>query len=243
MHIGTSPSLNTNHGFSLWSAHRPLPPNYRSAEGLMTPLMILPNQGVRWRMVSEKISWNISLSPEHEGPTFPGREFCRNNRPWSSPCFRAIFAYKCLSPFPSPTLSRSRKAETGPRFPSLMADVASPEPVKVCVKAAAGAPDVPGDCMIPKTPLFFAFHLFLFALPSPVRFVWIAFKSYKKVPFAKGFFLPWRRRTFPTSWSWSTSVRSRSGKEGAIFRWSLSSWLGFWPKVEDFELEIQVPRD
>ncbi|CAL9097392.1 unnamed protein product [Musa acuminata var. zebrina] len=27
-----------------------------------------------------------------------------------------------------------------------MADVASPEPVKVCVKAAAGAPDVPGDC-------------------------------------------------------------------------------------------------
>ncbi|RWW82288.1 hypothetical protein BHE74_00009249 [Ensete ventricosum] len=27
-----------------------------------------------------------------------------------------------------------------------MADVASPEPVTVCVKAAAGAPDVLGDC-------------------------------------------------------------------------------------------------
>lgn len=177
--LGPVPSLNTNHGFSLWSAHRPLPPNYRSAECMMTPLMILPNQGVRWRMFSQNVSWNILLSPEHEevmlveGPTFPGREFCRNNRPWSIPCVGAMFAYKCLSASRRPTLSRSsRKAETGSRFPSLMADVASPEPVKVCVKAAAGAPDVLGDCMIPKTSLFFAFHLFLFALPSPVRFVW-----------------------------------------------------------------------
>ncbi|RZR81837.1 hypothetical protein BHM03_00008139 [Ensete ventricosum] len=42
-----------------------------------------------------------------------------------------------------------------------MADVASPEPVTVCVKAAAGAPDVLGDCMIPKAPPPFSFSRFI----------------------------------------------------------------------------------